>query len=77
MADSYKGDEPDETAEIEITPQMIEAGIEAYWEFEHDHDAEDRIVSRVFRAMHKASRASSSEASWYPQLDRRYRSQRL
>jgi hypothetical protein len=40
--------------EIEITPEMIEAGVTAYCEFESD-DPPEWVASAVYRAMLRAS----------------------
>ena len=47
----------------EITPAMVEAGIEALW----SHDPDDRsreIVRAVFIAMRAAEGSRTGEASW-------------
>jgi hypothetical protein len=38
-------------AAIEITPEMIEAGLDAYWNLDREADPDERIVSEIFRAM--------------------------
>jgi hypothetical protein len=53
--------------EIEITPQMIDAGIEAYHQLDRDFDADSRVVSDIYRAMSLASKLPKHAAS----LDRR------
>jgi hypothetical protein len=56
--------------EIEITPQMIEAGLDAYAELALDLDEvpRDRVVSDIFRAMAKAFAQEKAEACGHPQL---------
>ena len=50
--------------DVEITPVMIEAGLEAYWEHDREHDSSQDIVCDVFRAMSSAANGPTSEASW-------------
>jgi len=38
-------------AEIEVTPEMIEAGLDAYWNLDREADLDERIVSEIFRTM--------------------------
>jgi hypothetical protein len=40
-----------ETEEIEITPEMIRAGVAALFEFDSRFASEDECVSAIFRAM--------------------------
>lgn len=51
-------EKPSET-EIEITPEMIEAGLEVYFT-ERDICGSDSLVEQVFRAMAAARRSVSS-----------------
>jgi hypothetical protein len=49
----------DETQDVEVTPEMVEAGAEALWaeDFPLPNDEEmARVVSKVFTAMTKARR---------------------
>ena len=43
------------TDEIEITPEMIEAGVVAYYASDRRFDTEDEIVTRIFKAMVRAN----------------------
>lgn len=55
--------------EIEITPEMIEAGVNALWgtgAIEHPCEADRQIVEKVFNAMF---RLSSSFAALRPAAD--------
>jgi hypothetical protein len=36
---------------VELTPAMIEAGVEAYRACDRDYDPDERVVSEVFQAM--------------------------
>ena len=52
--------------EIEVTPEMIEAGVEAYWDFHvpscsSREDYQDEVLPKVYRAMEAARRATPSE----------------
>lgn len=40
---------------IEVTPQMIEAGLDAYWSLSRDDEDDERIVREVFEAMVRQS----------------------
>jgi hypothetical protein len=40
--------------EIEITPEMVEAGIAALVAFNHDFESEEAAAIRIFRAMARA-----------------------
>jgi hypothetical protein len=46
---------PDEQEEIEITPEMIEAGREELRGFNRDFDDERDIVALIYAAMHRAA----------------------
>lgn len=48
--------------EIEITPAMVDAGLEAYWAHDPEHDLSTDIVRDVFTAM-AAAQARSLAAS--------------
>lgn len=49
--ESYKA-ERQGSAEIEITSEMIGAGLDAYWKFDReDLDPDERIVREIFVAM--------------------------
>ena len=37
--------------EIEVTPEMIEAGVEAFFPFDRRYDEIDGAIARVWRAM--------------------------
>jgi hypothetical protein len=49
------------TDEIEITPEMIEAGIEAYIDGEEYFEGRDDIVMRIFKKMIAASDVRSAK----------------
>ena len=51
-----------EKQEVEVTPQMIDAGLQVY--FEHDFDADDpsRFLCAVFRAMSASCSQSALQA---------------
>jgi hypothetical protein len=38
-------------SEIEITPEMIDAGVAALYASDRRFDADDEIVARIYRAM--------------------------
>jgi hypothetical protein len=44
-------DRPTTEDEIEVTPEMIEAGLAALYQSDRRFDLDSEIVSRVFRAM--------------------------
>jgi hypothetical protein len=46
--------EANSTDEIEVTPEMIEAGVAAYYGSDRRFDADDEIVTRIFKSMMKA-----------------------
>ena len=48
---STESDRAIEPTEIEITPEMIEAGIAPLFRFHHDKGNEAEIVKEIFRAM--------------------------
>jgi hypothetical protein len=56
----------DETAapapEIEITPEMIEAGASALFDHDSRFEGEEEAVARIFRAMIMARDCRSSES---------------
>jgi hypothetical protein len=43
-------DRPADDKEIEVTPEMIEAGVEVYWDL-RDNVYSEALVARVYRAM--------------------------
>ena len=45
----------DFTTEIEVTPEMIEAGERAYYDFDKRFEMPSNLVERVFLAMFAAS----------------------
>jgi hypothetical protein len=47
--------------EIEITPEMLEAGLSTYWQFSPDFDESPRLVKAVFLAMLSASPSVSCD----------------
>jgi hypothetical protein len=56
-------DRPENGAEdIEITPQMIEAGTDAYWNHDPDYVESDKIVREIFIAMMRLSKQISSQS---------------
>jgi hypothetical protein len=51
--------------EVEVTPAMRQAGLEAYWEHDRENDESLEIVRDVFIAMALvALRDKNREASW-------------
>ena len=48
--------EPEEHGEIEITEQMIEAGVDAYVACEWRRGDEERVIREVFKAMCRAQK---------------------
>jgi hypothetical protein len=44
------------SAGLELTPEMIEAGIDAYSRLDREFDSTERIVTDVFLAMVEAAR---------------------
>lgn len=42
--------------EIEVTPEMIEAGNAAFWSFDEDFEGSRAVVVRIYRAMVAASK---------------------
>ena len=38
-------------AEIEVTPEMVEAGVEVFCAFDRRFDSEDDVVKEIFRVM--------------------------
>jgi len=51
-------------AEIEITPEMIKAGLEAYWAWDKSDDYSiERLVTSVFRAMSQPVQYPPSQRS--------------
>jgi hypothetical protein len=49
--------------EIEITPEMIEAGVMAYVQRDDVFETQEEIVSRIFRAMVEAKREGQASQS--------------
>lgn len=47
-----------QTKEVQITPAMIEAGVDAYWELDVEESGSRVLVSRVFEAMALAGQSS-------------------
>lgn len=62
MTATMKQDEQSVAEEALITPQMVAAGLDAYWALDREHDPDERIISEVFRAMMSA-REGRREAS--------------
>ena len=48
--------EPDEHGENEITPEMITAGVDAYFDHEWHHGEEELVVEKIYKAMHRAQK---------------------
>jgi len=48
---------PDRAAEIEVTQEMVEAGVLPLLRYHPDRNSEDDIVKEIFCAMMKASRS--------------------
>lgn len=48
-------------SEVEITPEMVKAGVEALYQHNPDFEAEEDAVSRIYRAMHEARWAARSQ----------------
>ena len=55
--------EPQGKEAVKITPAMIEAGIEALWAHDLEHDRSREIVRDVFEAMRQAG-GSTHGARW-------------
>jgi hypothetical protein len=55
--------------EIEVTPAMIEAGVEAFCAFDRFYDTRAEIVAGVFRAM-EAARSSPGDLEKSPKAGR-------
>ena len=51
------------SADIEITPEIIEAGVTAYLECDREFDSYEQIISNVFQAMTEASHAPNRAVS--------------
>lgn len=70
-ADAKAAGAPDQLGEFEITPAMVEAGLDAYRALDREFDTDERIVSEIFGAMagarHKPSRQVSSDRQSAPQ----------
>jgi hypothetical protein len=49
--------------EIELTPEMIEAGLSAYLSLDREHDPYERIVTEIFQAMVAARLPKGQAAS--------------
>ena len=62
MADraAPEGGKPPSTEEIEVTPEMIEAGTQVRAEIDPFFESWDVIVTKIYRAMEEARRASLS-----------------
>ena len=54
-------DSPNASVRVEITPEMIEASLVVYVNFEDGDDLET-FVKNVFRSMHEAQRTQDDEA---------------
>jgi len=50
-----KGDVKDEKDGPEVTPEMVEAGVDVLWGFDRERDDPKEFATRVFRAMLLAS----------------------
>lgn len=59
--------------EIEITPAMIAAGVDAYLDCDREFDPPEQVVMEVFRAMLQARHAPTTEAASNRQLVRQSR----
>lgn len=44
--------------EIEVTPEMIEAGLAAYYAYDHRLEEADAMVAKIYRAMMNARAGS-------------------
>jgi hypothetical protein len=49
-------------SEVEITPEMIRAGVREFIKFDRDYDTEQDAVVRVFRAMLAAQKSNGEVA---------------
>jgi hypothetical protein len=47
---------PESAPEIEVTPEMIEAGLPDLFEFTHETHIAEETVAAIFRKMMRASR---------------------
>ena len=56
--------------EIEITPEMVAAGVEAFLSFDERFESEAVAVVRVLEAMLAASRAPAKVAMLAPEVER-------
>jgi hypothetical protein len=54
----------------EVTPAMIQAGVDAYLACDRDFDLPERIVTDVFRAMAEAAREPIAASALCPQSAR-------
>ena len=53
-------------AEIEVTPEMIEAGVAATYECDFKHDTRESIVRHIYAAMIEARRVIRSARNSWP-----------
>jgi len=49
-------------AEIEVTPEMIRAGLDAYLALDSDEDGVERLLTEVYQAMALAAQAAESRS---------------
>ena len=59
--------------DIEVTPEMVSAGVDAYLECDREHDPWEQIVSQVYSAMAIRVPRPKPEASSGRQLGGRSR----
>ena len=52
-------EDSDSCGEIEVTPEMVEAGRMRLFDYSPDFDNEDDVVSAIFREMLRVSRAKA------------------
>jgi hypothetical protein len=57
----------DGAPELEVTPAMLEAGIEALWSHDREAGISREIVRDVFLAMDRARSSPKSASSWLEQ----------
>ena len=57
MTDSLK-----DTGDVEITPEMVEAGVKVFASFDDRFDGEDETVELIFREMFRAYGSSVSRS---------------
>ena len=63
FADTPEADRPaTEIEEIEVTPEMVEAGVEKLWDYDPQFSNERDVVEAIFRSMAGHARPSHHPA---------------